>query len=112
MSFVDKTIIVTGASSGIGAATAKRFLSLGAKVLLVARNREQMEEMFSSYDSNQYCIYPFDLTKLDQINTFVSDIIRKEGPIDIVFNNAGISQFGYFEDSDPVSYTHLRAHET
>ena len=53
MSFVDKTIIVTGASSGIGAATAKRFLSLGAKVLLVARNREQMEEMFSSYNSNQ-----------------------------------------------------------
>lgn len=100
MSFVDKTIIVTGASSGIGAATAKRFLSLGAKVLLVARNREQMEEMFSSYDSSQYHIYPFDLTKLDQINTFVSDIIRKEGPIDIVFNNAGISQFGYFEDSD------------
>ena len=76
MSFANKTIIVTGASSGIGAATAKRFLSLGAKVLLVARNKEKMEEMFGSYNANQYRIYPFDLTALDQINTFVSDIIR------------------------------------
>ena len=100
MSFANKTIIVTGASSGIGAATAKQFLSLGAKVLLVARNKEKMEEMFGSYNANQYRIYPFDLTALDQINTFVSDIIREEGPIDIVFNNAGISQFGYFEDTN------------
>ena len=129
MSFIDKTVIITGASSGIGAATAKQFLSIGAKVILVARNKQRMEEIFDGYDSSKYRIYPFDLNNLDQIDTFVSEIIRKEGPIDIVFNNAGISQFGYFEDSNltvlekimkldyfsvvaftkaiPVSYTHL-----
>ena len=100
MSFINKTIIVTGASSGIGAATAKQFISIGAKVILIARNKQKMEEIFSEYDSNKYRIYPFDLNDLDQINPFVSEIIRKEGPIDIVFNNAGISQFGYFEDSN------------
>ena len=100
MSFVDKTVIITGASSGIGAATAKQFLSIGAKVILVARNKQRMEEIFDGYDSSKYRIYPFDLNNLDQIDTFVSEIIRKEGPIDIVFNNAGISQFGYFEDSN------------
>ena len=100
MSFINKTVIITGASSGIGAATAKRFISMGAKVILVARNKEKMEKIFADYDSSKYCIYPFDLNDLDRINAFVLEIIQKEGPIDIVFNNAGISQFGYFEDSN------------
>ena len=100
MSFINKTVIITGASSGIGAATAKRFISMGAKVILVARNKEKMEKIFGDYDSSKYCIYPFDLNDLDRINAFVLEIIQKEGPIDIVFNNAGISQFGYFEDSN------------
>ena len=100
MSFTNKTVIITGASSGIGAATAKRFISMGAKVILVARNKQKMEEIFGDYDSSKYCIYPFDLNDLDRINAFVLEIIQKEGPIDIVFNNAGISQFGYFEDSN------------
>ena len=100
MSFTNKTVIITGASSGIGAATAKRFISMGAKVILVARNKEKMEKIFGDYDSSKYCIYPFDLNDLDRINAFVLEIIQKEGPIDIVFNNAGISQFGYFEDSN------------
>ena len=100
MSFINKTVIITGASSGIGAATAKRFISMGAKVILVARNKEKMEKIFGDYYSSKYCIYPFDLNDLDRINAFVLEIIQKEGPIDIVFNNAGISQFGYFEDSN------------
>ena len=53
MSFVDKTVIITGASSGIGAATAKQFLSIGAKVILVARNKKRMEEIFHGYDSSK-----------------------------------------------------------
>ena len=90
MSFANKTIIVTGASSGIGEETAKAFLSSGAKVILVARNKEKMQASFDSYDQNQYAIYPFDLSQIDEIDSFVSKIIEKEGPIDILFNNAGI----------------------
>ena len=90
MSFKNKTVIITGASSGIGEETAKAFLSSGAKVILVARNKEKMEASFSSYDNNQYAIYPFDLSQIDAIDSFVSTIIEKEGPIDILFNNAGI----------------------
>ena len=98
--FKGKTVIVTGASSGIGEATAKEFLSQGAKVILVARNESKMQDSFRDFNQDSYCIYPFDLTNLDGINSFTKILIEKEGPIDILFNNAGVSQFGYFEESD------------
>jgi dehydrogenase/reductase SDR family protein 7B len=100
MSFKNKTVIITGASSGIGEETAKVFLSSGAKVILVSRNKEKMEASFQSYDTNQYAIYPFDLSRLDDIDSFIDNIVTKEGPIDILFNNAGISQVSLFEESD------------
>ena len=98
--FKGKTIIVTGASSGIGEATAKEFLSKGAKVILVARSESKMHDSFKGFNQDSYSIYPFDLTNLDDIDFFVKMLIKKEGPIDILFNNAGVSQFGYFEESD------------
>ena len=98
--FNGKTVIVTGASSGIGEATAKEFLLQGAKVILVARSESKMQHSFKSFNKDSYSIYPFDLTNLNDIDTFVKMLIKKEGPIDILFNNAGVSQFGYFEESD------------
>ena len=98
--FKGKTVIVTGASSGIGEATAKEFLSQGAKVILVARSESKMQDSFKDFNQDSYSIYPFDLTNLDDIDSFVKILIEKEGPIDILFNNAGVSQFGYFEESD------------
>ena len=98
--FKGKKVIVTGASSGIGEATAKEFLSKGAKVILVARSESKMQDSFRDFNQDSYCIYPFDLTNLDGINSFTKILIEKEGPIDILFNNAGVSQFGYFEESD------------
>jgi short-subunit dehydrogenase len=98
--FKGKTVIVTGASSGIGEATAKEFLLQGAKVILVARSESKMYDSFKDFNQDSYSIYPFDLTNLDDIDSFVKMLIEKEGPIDILFNNAGVSQFGYFEESD------------
>ena len=100
MHFKNKTVIVTGASSGIGEETAKAFLSSGAKVILVSRNKEKMEASFESYDKSQYAIYPFDLSRLDEIDSFVTTIIKNEGAIDILFNNAGIGSESLFEDID------------
>lgn len=98
--FKGKTVIVTGASSGIGEATAKEFLLQGAKVILVARSESKMQDSFKDFNQDSYSIYPFDLTNLDDIDSFVKMLIEKEGSIDILFNNAGVSQFGYFEESD------------
>ena len=98
--FKGKTVIVTGASSGIGEATAKEFLLQGAKVILVARSESKMYDSFKDFNQDSYSIYPFDLTNVDEIDSFVKMLIEKDGPIDILFNNAGVSQFGYFEESD------------
>ena len=98
--FKGKTVIVTGASSGIGEATAKEFLSKGAKVILVSRSESKMRDSFKNFNQDLLSIYPFDLTNLHDIDSFVKTLIEKEGPIDILFNNAGVSQFGYFEKSD------------
>lgn len=98
--FKGKKIIVTGASSGIGEATAKEFIKEGAKVILVSRNKNRMHESFKSFDSSSFSIYPFDLGKLDDINSFVQSIINNEGNIDILFNNAGIGSESYFEETD------------
>ena len=59
-----------------------------------------MHDSFKDFYQDSYSIYPFDLTNLDDIDFFVKMLIKKEGPIDILFNNAGVSQFGYFEESD------------
>lgn len=100
MSFKNKTVIITGASSGIGKATAKAFLSSGAKVILIARREEKMQASFGAYDKERCAIYPFDLSEVAKIDSFVQTIIKNEGPIDILFNNAGISQVGLFEDTE------------
>ena len=56
--FNGKTVIVTGASSGIGEATAKEFLSKGAKVILVARSESKMHDSFKDFNQDSYSIYP------------------------------------------------------
>ena len=79
--FKGKTVIVTGASSGIGEATAKEFLLQGAKVILVARSESKMQHSFKSFNKDSYSIYPFDLTNLNDIDTFVKMLIKKEDKI-------------------------------
>ena len=98
--FKGKKVIVTGASSGIGEATAKEFLLQGAKVILVSRNEFKMHDSFKDFNRDSYSIYPFDLTDLDNIDSFVKILIEKEGPIDILFNNAGIGSESLFENTD------------
>ena len=98
--FKGKTVIVTGASSGIGEATAKEFLLQGAKVILVSRSESKMRDSFKDFNQNSYSIHSFDLNKLDEIETFVNELVENEGPIDILFNNAGIGSQSLFKDTD------------
>ena len=98
--FKGKTVIVTGASSGIGEATAKEFLLQGSKVILVSRSGSKMRDLFKDFNQDSYSIYSFDLNKLDEIELFVEKLVKNEGPIDILFNNAGIGSQSLFIDTD------------
>lgn len=88
-----KTIFITGASSGLGKATAKLFASRGWKVIATMRKPEQEKELHAI---NNITLLALDVTNPAQINTTVEKAITL-GDIDVVFNNAGYGLIGALE---------------
>ena len=86
----EKTIIVTGASSGIGRQCAIDCSKMGAKVILIARNQERLEETLASLDNNDHQVYSYDLTKTDGIKDLVNKIVSSNGKINGLIHAAGI----------------------
>lgn len=82
-----KTAIVTGASSGIGLATAQLLAENGVKVGLVSRSRGMLEEISGSLPGSR--AFPADMTKIPQIRKMVNKAMEYFGRIDILVNNAG-----------------------
>lgn len=100
--FVDKVVIVTGASSGIGKACAMEFARYGARVVLAARREDKLEETCRQiHDLGGECIYKLtDVKKIDDCKALIDYTIEKFDRIDILINNAGISMRASFEDLD------------
>lgn len=87
-----KHIIVTGGSSGIGQAMAKRFVSEGAKVLIASRNQEKLNQIAAELGCEALAL---DLTRVETFEEFVSQALKKLGKIDCLVNNAGVSMHEY-----------------
>jgi NAD(P)-dependent dehydrogenase (short-subunit alcohol dehydrogenase family) len=85
--------LVTGASSGIGRATASLLARHGAKVLLVSRTKEKLDELKGEIESagGAAFVYPTDLSDLDACDAMVRRVIEDHGHVDILVNNAGRS---------------------
>ena len=92
--FKDKVVIVTGAGSGIGAGTARRFLQEGAFVVLNGRREEKLHETIAGFDAAQSLIHPGDVSDEEYVKRLVEDTIAKFGKLDVLVNNAGISSAG------------------
>lgn len=104
--YKDKVIIVTGASSGIGLASATRFASLGAKIVLAARSIDKLEkiaeeinEKFNKSTDEVLCVKT-DVTKEEDCKNLVEQTVKHFGKIDVLVNNAGISMRAVFKDMD------------
>ena len=106
--YKDKVIIVTGASSGIGLASVRKFASLGAKVVLAARSLDKLEKIasdlnqkFAAHNSQliAHCIKT-DVTKEEDCKNLIDQTVRHFGKIDVLVNNAGISMRAVFKDLD------------
>jgi short-subunit dehydrogenase len=84
-------VLVTGASSGIGEATARRYGASGARVLLLARNAERLEVVADAIrkDGGAASAYPVDLADSGAIEEVSARIAREAGTPDILINNAG-----------------------
>jgi len=94
MNLRNKTVWITGASSGIGEHLAYSCIKRGATVILSARNKEKLEKVqihCTSLGGNCY-IYPFDLADSGQIEKVADDVLQQFKNIDLLINNGGISQ--------------------
>lgn len=92
-SLEDKTVLVTGASSGIGQQCAIDCSRMGAKVILIARTETRLQETLSLLDHpERHCYYMFDLFQTGQIKPLVDEIVEKQGKIDGFVYAAGIEK--------------------
>ena len=89
----DSVVVVTGASSGIGRATAQLLARNGARVMLVSRTKEKLEELKREIESEggTAFVYPADLSDLDACDAMIHQVLADHGRVDILINNAGRS---------------------
>jgi hypothetical protein len=101
-----KVVIVTGASSGIGEATARRFGREGSKVVLAARRVDKLEavanEISGMGTGAEVLVVQADLSKLEDIQALIQKTLDKFGRIDVLVNNAGFGRLDWLEKLDPV----------
>jgi NAD(P)-dependent dehydrogenase (short-subunit alcohol dehydrogenase family) len=88
-----RAVLITGASSGIGEALANRLGDAGAKVLLVARSVDKLEEMKRGIEARggTAFVYSGDLSNAEDTQRLISTVLAEHGQVDILINNAGIS---------------------
>lgn len=91
MSFADKIVWITGASSGIGEAVAKAFAADGAKIILSGRRTEALEKVAAELPTDSL-VLPFETTDYDALPAKIEEARQWQGRVDILVNNAGISQ--------------------
>ncbi len=106
MDIKNKVAIITGASSGIGEATARGFGREGAKVVLAARRVDKLQilaqEINSMKTGAETLVIQADLSKLDDIQAMIAQTLEKFGRIDILVNNAGFGRLDWLENLDPI----------
>src|SRR3978361_1418210 len=88
--FRDKVVIVTGAGSGIGAATARRFSAEGAVVALVDRNKRAVESVASELADDRTSAHVTDVSDSTAVNRMVAAVVERFGRLDVMVNNAGV----------------------
>ena len=98
MIFKDKTVILTGGSEGVGAAAARLFAQAGANLMLVARNRKNLEAIAAELrDKARVAIFPMDVSDADACVDLVKKTLYEFGRIDVLVNNAGFHARGDVE---------------
>ncbi|MEV0246605.1 SDR family NAD(P)-dependent oxidoreductase [Nocardia sp. NPDC050712] len=88
-----RTVLITGASSGIGRAAATRIGAAGATVALVARREPELREVAKEIETlgGKPYVYPCDLTDFDALDAMVAQVLADHGGVDVLINNAGRS---------------------
>jgi short-subunit dehydrogenase len=105
--FNNKVVIITGASSGIGKATALAFARAGATTVLVSRTKEKLEAVANEirqFNPNVR-VLPTDVSSESQVKAMIDDVVSEFGKIDVLINNAGTGGVGAIESDHFVENT-------
>jgi citronellol/citronellal dehydrogenase len=98
--FAGQTIVITGGGTGIGRCTALELTSLGARIALVGRRPERLEQVAAEIadDGGSASVHPCDIRDEEGVRNFVRDILERHGRIDGLVNNAGGQYYGRLRD--------------
>lgn len=91
---MEKTVLITGTTSGIGRSCALRFAKEGHKIIITGRRKERLESIAADLTrlyNSKVCILSFDVTKRDQIDSAISNLPEEFRMIDVLVNNAGLA---------------------
>ncbi|WP_409484630.1 SDR family NAD(P)-dependent oxidoreductase [Arsenicicoccus dermatophilus] len=115
--WLDGVVLITGASSGIGAALAREAASTAATVVLVARRRERLEALATELATVDRAgraplvvdVRPADLSTPQGVHGLAEDVRGAHGHVDVLVNNAGFGDYGLLEEADPERIARLVA---
>jgi NADP-dependent 3-hydroxy acid dehydrogenase YdfG len=102
-----RTAVVTGATAGIGEATARAFLAAGASVALVGRRAERLERLAAEYPGGRALPVPADVTDPASVEALVAAVHGGLGPVDLVVANAGLMLGAPFPTADPGEWRQM-----
>src|SRR3954469_15249831 len=100
----DRVLLITGASSGIGAATARQAVAAGWKVVLSARSEDKLSELAGELGEDSALAQRCDVTEFDDQERLVAAALERFGRIDAVFANAGFGAARGFLKEDPEQW--------
>ena len=106
LGFSDRVVFVTGASRGIGRAIALVFARAGARVALVSRTVEQLQEVADEVRASggEALVVPTDVAVASEVDRAVEHVVDKWGRLDVLINNAGLIDFGPLDQIEPAAW--------
>lgn len=104
-----QVVLVTGAGTGIGRATARAFLEQGASVAVLGRHPEPLQETVASFDGERTQVLVVDVTDASLLESTVNSVTERFGRLDVVVANAGTSEPSRIDTFGDDAWKHLRA---
>ena len=109
MMHMEKVIAITGASSGIGEASARRLAQSGATIFMGARRLEKLEAIAQEINAagGKAYAHALDVTSRRSMDAFISAAVTQAGRVDVLVNNAGIMLLGPLDETDPDEWDRM-----